>query len=75
MMSRPDEMFIAAIFIANCQVLGYEVTGIIPRGEEALNSIKQTSDIIFEWDISYKASFDCMKPSVMQKATTSLLFI
>jgi DNA-binding LytR/AlgR family response regulator len=53
-----DEMIIAANISLQLSSLGYEVTGIIPRGEEALNKIKQNQPDIILMDISLKGDLD-----------------
>ena len=53
-----DEMIIAANISLQLSSLGYEVTGIIPRGEEALINIKQNQPDILLMDISLKGDLD-----------------
>ncbi len=53
-----DEMIIAANISLQLSSLGYEVTGIIPRGEEALASIKQNQPDMLLMDISLKGEID-----------------
>lgn len=53
-----DEMIIAANISLQLTSLGYEVTGIIPRGEEALTNIKQNQPDIILMDISLKGEID-----------------
>jgi DNA-binding LytR/AlgR family response regulator len=53
-----DEMIIAANISLQLSSLGYEVTGIIPRGEEALINIKQNQPDIVLMDISLKGELD-----------------
>lgn len=53
-----DELIIAAKISLQLSNLGYEVTGIIPRGEEALNSIKQNQPDILLMDLSLKGEID-----------------
>ena len=53
-----DEMIIAANISLQLSSLGYEVTGIIPRGEEALISIKQNQPDMLLMDISLKGEID-----------------
>lgn len=53
-----DEMIIAANISLQLSSLGYEVTGVIPRGEEALISIKQDQPDIVLMDISLKGELD-----------------
>lgn len=53
-----DEMIIAANISLQLSSLGYEVTGIIPRGEEALTNIKQNEPDIVLMDIALKGELD-----------------
>lgn len=53
-----DEMIIAANISLQLSTLGYEVTGIIPRGEEALITIKQNQPDILLMDITLKGALD-----------------
>lgn len=63
-----DEMIIAANISLLLASLGYEVTAIIPRGEEALSNIKQNQPDIVLMDISLKGDIDGIETvQVMQK--------
>ena len=53
-----DEMIIAANISLQLTNLGYEVTGIIPRGEEALVHIEQNLPDIILMDINLKGDID-----------------
>ncbi|MFD1614782.1 LytR/AlgR family response regulator transcription factor [Gelatiniphilus marinus] len=53
-----DEMVIAANISLQLTNLGYEVTGIIPRGEEALLHVKQNQPNIVLMDIQLKGRLD-----------------
>ncbi len=53
-----DEMIIAANISLQLTQLGYEVTGIIPRGEEALLQVKQNLPDIVLMDIQLKGELD-----------------
>ncbi|WP_163514624.1 LytR/AlgR family response regulator transcription factor [Gelidibacter japonicus] len=53
-----DEMVIASNISIQLNALGYEVTGIIPRGDEALKSIKHNQPDIVLMDISLKGDID-----------------
>ncbi|AWW00345.1 LytR/AlgR family response regulator transcription factor [Arcticibacterium luteifluviistationis] len=53
-----DEMIIAAKISLRLTNLGYEVTGIVPRGEEALLHIEQNAPDIVLLDINLKGSID-----------------
>lgn len=53
-----DEMIIAANISLQLTQLGYEVTGIIPRGEEALLHVKQNQPDIVLMDIQLKGELN-----------------
>ncbi len=53
-----DEMLIAANISLQLTNLGYDVTGIIPRGEEALHHIKQNPPDIVILDIQLRGDLD-----------------
>lgn len=53
-----DEMIIAANISLQLSTLGYDVTGIIPRGEEALLHVKQNKPDMVLMDIQLKGELD-----------------
>lgn len=53
-----DEMVIAANISLQLSELGYEVTGLIPRGEEALLHMKQNRPDLVLMDIQLKGELD-----------------
>ena len=53
-----DEMVIAANISLQLSNLGYEVTGILPRGEEAISHIKIEKPDIILLDIRLKGDLD-----------------
>lgn len=53
-----DEMIIAANISLQLTGLGYEITGIIPRGEEVLPHIEKTLPDIILMDINLKGDLD-----------------
>jgi DNA-binding LytR/AlgR family response regulator len=53
-----DEIIIAADISMMLSNLGYDVTGIIPRGEDALKSIEATRPDLVLMDISLKGQMD-----------------
>lgn len=64
-----DEMIIAAYISLQLTTLGYEVIGIVPRGEEALTKIKQTQPDILLMDISLSGEIDGIETvKIMQNA-------
>jgi DNA-binding LytR/AlgR family response regulator len=63
-----DEMIIAANISLQLTTLGYEVTGIIPRGEDALLHIKDNTPDILLLDINLKGKLDGIETAeAMQK--------
>ncbi len=53
-----DEMVIAADISMMLERIGYEITGITPRGEDALNSIESTLPDLVLMDIALKGALD-----------------
>ena len=63
-----DEMIIAANISLQLTNLGYEVTGIVPRGEEALQHIQENKPDIVLLDINLKGNIDGIETAeLMQK--------
>tara|TARA_R110000868_G_scaffold319349_4_gene580166 strand:+ start:793 stop:1533 length:741 start_codon:yes stop_codon:yes gene_type:complete len=62
-----DEMIIAANISLQLTSLGYEVTGIIPRGEEALVHIKENKPDIVLLDIQLKGKIDGIETAQMMQ--------
>jgi DNA-binding LytR/AlgR family response regulator len=62
-----DEMIIAANISLQLTSLGYEVTGIIPRGEEALVHIKQDKPDIILLDINLKGKIDGIETAILMQ--------
>ena len=63
-----DEMIIAANISLQLTNLGYEVTGIVPRGEEALLQIQENKPDIVLLDINLKGNIDGIETAeLMQK--------
>lgn len=60
-----DEMIIAANISLQLTSLGYEVTGIIPRGEEALLHIKQHQPDMVLLDINLKGKIDGIETALL----------
>ena len=64
-----DEMIIAANISLQLSSLGYEVTGIIPRGEEAIIHFKENKPDIVLLDIQLKGDIDGIETAeIMQKS-------
>ncbi|TBN06391.1 response regulator transcription factor [Hyunsoonleella flava] len=63
-----DEMIIAANISLQLTELGYEVTGIVPRGEDALKQIEANKPDILLLDINLKGALDGIETAkAMQK--------
>lgn len=63
-----DEMIIAANISLHLTTLGHDVTGIIPKGEEALVHIEQNQPDILLLDINLKGKIDGIEMAqIMQK--------
>ena len=60
-----DDMIIAADISMQLNSLGYEVTGIIPRGEDALRSIESTRPDIVIMDITLKGKQDGIETAII----------
>ncbi|MDX1544125.1 MAG: response regulator [Christiangramia sp.] len=67
-----DEMIIAANISLQLNELGYEVTGIVPRGEEALMHIKSETPDILLLDINLKGSLDGIETAVKMQQTQDI---
>lgn len=66
-----DEMIIAANISLQLTDLGYEVTGIVPRGEDALIHIQENKPDIILLDINLKGNIDGIETAeLMQKENT-----
>lgn len=62
-----DEMLIAANISLDLTKLGYEVTGIIPRGEEALVHVKENMPDLILLDIQLKGKIDGVETAKILK--------
>ena len=63
-----DEMIIGAKISMQLTSLGYEVTGIVPRGEEAIVHVEENKPDIVLLDINLKGKFDGIETALrMQK--------
>ncbi|TBW27958.1 LytTR family DNA-binding domain-containing protein [Gramella sp. KN1008] len=67
-----DEMIIAANISLQLNELGYEVTGIVPRGEEALMHIKSETPNILLLDINLKGSLDGIETALEMQKTKDI---
>lgn len=63
-----DEMIIGAKISMQLTTLGYEVTGLLPRGEEAISHVKENKPDIVLLDINLKGKLDGIETALqMQK--------
>jgi DNA-binding LytR/AlgR family response regulator len=60
-----DEMIIAAKISMQLTTLGYEVTGILPRGEQAIEQVKENKPDIILMDINLKGSLDGIETATL----------
>lgn len=67
-----DEMIIAANISLQLNELGYEVTGIVPRGEEALLHIKSEIPDILLLDINLKGNLDGVETAAEMQKTHNI---
>ncbi len=70
-----DEMIIGANISLQLSKLGYEVTGIVSRGEEALEHIKQNKPDIVLMDIQLKGKLDGIQTAELIKQNYSIPII
>lgn len=70
-----DEMIIAANISLQLTELGYEVTGIVPRGEEALVHIKSNAPDILLLDINLKGTLDGIETAEAMQKTANIPII
>jgi DNA-binding LytR/AlgR family response regulator len=62
-----DEMIIGAKISMQLTSLGYEVTGILPRGEEAILHVKENKPDIVLLDINLKGQLDGIETAVQMQ--------
>jgi len=67
-----DEMIIAANISLQLTELGYEITGIIPRGEDALTHIKGNPPDIILLDIQLKGKLDGIETAQKIQETNNI---
>jgi DNA-binding LytR/AlgR family response regulator len=60
-----DEMIIAAKISMQLTSLGYEVTGILPRGEQAIDQVKENKPDIILMDINLKGNLDGIETATL----------
>lgn len=72
-----DEMIIGAKISMQLTSLGYEVTGILPRGEEAILHLEQNKPDIVLLDINLKGKIDGIETArqLQQKSGVPIIYI
>lgn len=72
-----DEMIIGAKISMQLTSLGYEVTGILPRGDEAILHLEQNKPDIVLLDINLKGTIDGIETAkqIHQKHNTPIIYI
>ena len=72
-----DEMIIAAKISMQLTSLGYEVTGILPRGEQAIQHVKENKPDIILLDINLKGELDGIETArqVQQFANIPIIYL
>lgn len=68
-----DEMIIAANTSLQLSNLGYDVTGIIPKGEDALVHIKENTPDIILLDINLKGALSGIETAKLFNKITRFL--
>ena len=67
-----DEMIIGAKISMQLTSLGYEVTGIIPRGEEAILHVVENRPDIVLLDIQLKGAIDGIETALRIQQTSNI---
>ena len=70
-----DEMLIAANIAIQLETLGYEVAGIIPRGEEAIKSVQHEKPDLVLMDINLKGELDGIETAIKMQQEDSIPII
>jgi len=72
-----DEMIIAAKISMQLTSLGYEVTGILPRGEQAIEHVRENKPDIILLDINLKGEIDGIETArrVQQFADIPIIYL
>jgi DNA-binding LytR/AlgR family response regulator len=72
-----DEMIIAAKISMQLTGLGYEVTGILPRGEQAVQHVKENKPDIILLDINLKGELDGIETAlqIQQFADIPIIYL
>ncbi len=72
-----DEMIIAAKISMQLTSLGYEVTGILPRGEQAIQQVKENKPDIILLDINLRGELDGIETAlqIQQFAPIPIIYL
>jgi DNA-binding LytR/AlgR family response regulator len=72
-----DEMLIAANIANQLENLGYEILGIIPRGQEAINAVKSDKPDVVLMDIHLKGDIDGIETAIQlqKQADLSIIYL
>lgn len=70
-----DEMIIAANLAMQLENIGYEILGIIPRGEDAINAIKTDKPDLVLMDINLKGELDGIETATQMQLYGSIPII
>lgn len=70
-----DEMLIAANLAMQLEKIGYEIVGVIPRGEDALNAIKTDKPDLVLMDINLKGNLDGIDTATRMQAESPMPII
>lgn len=70
-----DEMIIAANLAMQLENIGYEILGIIPRGEDAINAIKTDKPDLVLMDINLKGELDGIETATQMQLYGSVPII
>ena len=70
-----DEMLIAANIAIQLETLGYEVAGIIPRGEEAIKSVQHEKPDLVLMDINLKGELDGIETAIRMQQEDAIPII
>ncbi len=70
-----DEMLIAANILMQLSGLGYAVTGIVPRGEDALRQVESNLPDVVLMDINLKGKLDGIETAQLMQASHNISLI
>ena len=70
-----DEMLIAANISIQLESLGYEIVGIIPRGQEAINVVKSDRPDLVLMDINLKGEMDGIETAALMQSDGAIPII